>query len=216
MTGSDEVSIALVDDDPGVRQNLPKLLARFGLTVNWTASSGPEALARLRSGAVPSLLAVDVDMPGMTGHDLALRVAAAYPQVVIVMLTALDSRASLESATSAGARGYLLKSEKPELLAMQLRSAMMGARVVSDQLLGRILRNDPEEILVETPALTDREWEVLDALPLLSTNDAIGKRLGISTETVKQHVASIKRKLGVHDRVQAAVWAARYGSRGRE
>jgi two-component system nitrate/nitrite response regulator NarL len=146
-----------------------------------------------------------------------------FKNPVAMLTTSSDERDLVESLRS-GAQGYLLKDMEPDQLVVALRDIVAGKTVVAPDLapvLARVVQGDSIAPGVESPfaKLTPRENEILALLAEGQSNKVIARNLGISDGTVKLHVKSILRKLGVHSRVEAAVIAVEQGlrtSRGNE
>jgi len=200
--------ILLVDDHPLTRDALAALLAQQGFEVVGDAASGEEAIdaaERLQ----PDLVLLDLTMPGMGGLTALPRIREGAPECEIVVLTASDAEENLLAAIRAGAAGYLLKTEPPEQIATFLRGVVRGEAALSGgvarRLLDRVreggrLGGIPEAI---TNALSAREVEVLVLLDEHLGTDEIAQRLFISEHTVRSHVKSLLRKLGVSSRREA-------------
>lgn len=203
------VSIGLVDDDPLLLELLAEALRREGLVVSWTAS-GDCALECI-SECLPDVIGVDIRMPGIGGFELTKEILASFPGAVVVMLTSLEDSGSLSKAWTAGAIGYLVKTDSPDRVAAGFRTAAAGLKFVSPslQIQGACGCNAPGPVAPNP--LTSRETEVLELVARSLTNDQIARRLKISVETVKRHVSSILAKLKVPDRLGAVMWGVHNG-----
>jgi two-component system nitrate/nitrite response regulator NarL len=157
-------------------------------------------------------------MPSMDGMEVLRQLRKnGFTNPVAMLTTSSDERDLVESLRS-GAQGYLLKDMEPDQLVVALRDIVAGKTVVAPdlaQVLARVVQGDsiaPEE---ESPfaKLTPRENEILALLAEGQSNKVIARNLGISDGTVKLHVKSILRKLGIHSRVEAAVIAVEQGMR---
>jgi DNA-binding NarL/FixJ family response regulator len=137
------------------------------------------------------------------------------PDLRVVMLTAFADAELLFDAMQAGAAGYLLKHTPPTELVATLRRIVQGEHVLTPNLASRFLREFQARQSfgprVKLPQLSPREDEVLRLLATGETNRQIAKRLFVSDETIKSHVASIFRKLEVSDRTRAAILAVKAG-----
>ena len=201
--------ILIVDDHPLTREALSSLLGAHGLDVIGCASDGAEAIveaARLQ----PDLVLLDLSMPGIDGLTALPRLREAAPDCEVVVLTASGTEENLLSAIRAGAAGYLLKTEPPERIVEFLRGAAEGEAALSGSIARRLLEKVrqgrhadagvPDSI---ARALSAREVEVLLLLDDHLSTDQIAARLFISEHTVRSHVKSLLRKLGVSSRRQA-------------
>ena len=188
-------SVLIVDDHPLTRDALSALLGRHGFLVVGAASGGEEAIDLARR-LQPRLVLLDLSMPGVSGLDALPRIRAAAPGCEVVVLTASGTEENLLAAIRAGAAGYLLKSEPPERIVAFLKVRNGGGRRsgVPDAIAG---------------ALSAREVEVLLLLDEHLGTDQIAKRLFISEHTVRSHVKSLLRKLGVSSRRDALEALAR-------
>jgi two-component system, NarL family, response regulator DegU len=201
--------VLIVDDHPLTREALASLLTQHGFTVVGEASDGEQAIEEAeRLG--PDLILLDLSMPGLDGLKALPRLRAGAPDCEIVVLTASETEENLLAAIQGGAAGYLLKSEPPERIADFLRGVVHGEAALSGTVARRLVdrvRNGngrgsgvPDEIAA---ALSAREVEVLLLLDEHLTTEEIAKRLFISEHTVRSHVKSLLRKLGVSSRREA-------------
>jgi DNA-binding NarL/FixJ family response regulator len=159
----------------------------------------------------PDIVLLDVRIPEMDGLTVLGRLRMEDAQVKILMLSTYDNPTYVARAVALGANGYLLKSTSRADLIAAIRKAAGGEDVWTRDELRRVtgaLATPRMAGEIEVP-LTQRESEVLRQLAHGLTNKEIGQALGISYETVKEHVQHILRKIGVNDRTQAAVWAVR-------
>jgi RNA polymerase sigma factor (sigma-70 family) len=217
----DAVKVLIVDDHPIFRDGLRQCLeARRGLRVLGTASSGDEMWRALRAHGRPQIVLMDVELPGESGIELTRALHERHPEVRVVMLTAFSDSERVFAALKAGAVGYLLKNVPPDEICATVERAAAGEPMLSGEIAGRVLREfererQEERFREQLSALTAREEETLKLLATGESNREIGKRLFISEQTVKNHVASIFRKLQVNDRTKAALLAVRLGLGGK-
>jgi DNA-binding NarL/FixJ family response regulator len=200
--------ILIVDDHPLTRDALAALLVQQGFDVVGEAEDGEQAITEADT-LQPDLVLLDLTMPGMDGLTALPRIREQAPACEVVVLTASDSEENLLAAIRAGASGYLLKTEPPEQIATFLRSVARGDAALSGGVARRLLdrvreggRLDgiPEAI---TRVLSAREVEVLLLLDEHLGTDEIAQRLFISEHTVRSHVKSLLKKLGVSSRREA-------------
>jgi DNA-binding NarL/FixJ family response regulator len=200
--------ILIVDDHPLTRDALTSLLTQQGFEVVGDAASGEEAILAARNSQ-PDLVLLDLTMPGMDGLTALPKIREEAPECEVVVLTASDAEENLLGAIRAGASGYLLKTESPEQIATFLRGVARGEAALSGGVAKRLLervrvggRLDgiPEVI---TRTLSAREVEVLLLLDEHLGTDEIAQRLYISEHTVRSHVKSLLKKLGVSSRREA-------------
>ncbi|HMT85456.1 MAG TPA: response regulator transcription factor [Arachnia sp.] len=199
----EELRVALVDDDPVFAYTFADNLGRVGVRVLWIAADGPTALSRLKLPAdLPDVLAVDVMMPGMSGHQLASQVRDCHPDLPVVMCTALDRSDTLQKALDVGARGYLVKHDPPDRVAGLLRGAVAGELAFSQSSVERLVQSFRANEVKPCP-LSPRAIEILGLAKRGYTNVRIASLLGCSPYTVKQHLSTAYAKLDVADRAQA-------------
>jgi DNA-binding NarL/FixJ family response regulator len=207
--------VVVVEDHPIFREGVTQCLDAepdFRVVGEWT--TGRVDAERLRALA-PDIVLMDVELPEESGIEATKRLRTVLPGLRVVMLTAFANADLLFAAMQAGAVGYVLKHTPAAELVATLRRIAAGEHVLTPDLASRFLR---EFHLRQAPAhqaqlalLTAREEEVLRLLATGETNRQIAKRLFVSEETVKSHVAAIFRKLEVSDRTRAAVIAVKAG-----
>jgi DNA-binding NarL/FixJ family response regulator len=201
------VRVLLVDDQILMRSGLRKLLEiEDGIEIVADVGSGPDALAAVPV-CRPQVALVDARMPGMDGIELITRLTRDFPSVASIVLTTFDEDEYLFGALKAGARGFLLKDASPEELVAAIHRAAAGGTVLSDQVAGRVvaqLRGDTPA----QPVLSSREAEVARLVGAGASNREIAAELFITEGTVKNHVSSTLRKLGLRDRTQLALRVA--------
>lgn len=198
----DHVKIGLVDDDPLLLENLPLVLLPQGIHTVWAAVSAEAALEKLQS-VVPEVLLVDVDMPGMTGLELVPRLAAAWPGLPVVMLTALDSPELLRRICATQVRGMIIKSDDPATFAHLIRLAKVGQPVFSATPLRQFMGTGGAMTGAGAGLLTPRQREVLVLAADGLTNRQIARQLGCGIDTVKKHFVAINERLGTNSRANA-------------
>jgi len=210
--------VLLIDDHALVRKGLEELLGSRGIEVVGSAGSGDEGYDMALQSS-PDVILLDIKMPGLSGLETLEKLRNNNIKIPVLMLTMSRDEADLEQALRKGADGYLLKDMDPDDLIPALNDVLEGKNVVSKELIGSltsIVQGQPGKDEVrkpETPLseLTPREHEILIHIADGQSNKVIANNLGISDGTVKLHVKSILRKLGVHSRVEAAVIAVEHG-----
>lgn len=214
------IKVMIVDDHPVFREGLRQCLAaRKEFDVLAAVGGGEEMWRALRAEGLPRIVLMDVEMPGESGIELTKALHERYPDVRVVMLTAFSDSERVFSALKAGAVGYLLKNVSPDEICETVSRAAAGEPMLSGEIAGRVLREFERERTEERyreqlSDLTPREEEILRLLATGESNREIGRRLFISDQTVKNHVASIFRKLRVNDRTKAALLAVKLGLGG--
>lgn len=203
------IRVALVDDHSIVRRGLSAYLAaQSDIVIVGEAASGEEALNHA-SGWQADVIVMDVLMPGgIDGIETTRRLKRLLPQTQIVILSGYADDARIIGALRAGAMTYVEKDSQPEQLLEAVRGAAQGKAVFEPSLMQRVVQ---AQTMQHSDVLTEREGDVLRLLAEGLTNAEIAARLSVSEETVKTHVASILRKLGLSHRTQAAIYALRHG-----
>jgi DNA-binding NarL/FixJ family response regulator len=209
------VRVLLVDDHEVILDGLRAMLhsQRWRVRIVARARDADQALAAV-ADYLPDVVLLDVRLGRASGLDVARVVLERHPQVKVVFFTVYDDEQYLFQALRIGASGYLLKQARGAELADQLERVMAGEVVVDPALVGQVARTAAQLHAGEFwpgahLGLTQRESEVLGLLVRGLSNRAIAGELVIGEETVKTHVGSIYRKLGVSDRTQAVAAALR-------
>ena len=202
--------LLIVDDHEIIRVGLRLMLEKTDIEVVAEATTAAEAIASVEK-SVPDVVLMDIRMEGGDGLNTLGRLKLDHADLPIVLFSAYDNPTYIARAVALGAAGYVLKSAPRERLVEALQIAISGESAWTREELRRVtgaLATPRLSQDIEVP-LTQRESEVLRQMALGLTNKEIAKMLGISYETVKEHVQHILRKVGVTDRTQAAVWAVR-------
>jgi len=211
---SAKIRVLLCDDQALVRSGFRMILeARPDLEVVGEAEDGVQAIT-LGRRLTPDVILMDVRMPNLDGVQATRSLVAAGSRARIVILTTYDLDEYVHEAIRAGASGFLLKDVRPAQLVEAIRVVAAGdalrAPSVTRRLLQRFAATLPRQDSGPPPtlaALTRRELEVLKLLASGCSNLELAMRLFLSEATVKTHVSSILRKLGLRDRVQAVILA---------
>jgi NarL family two-component system response regulator LiaR len=190
--------------------------ARKEVRVIAAVGGGEEMWKAIRTHGPPQIVLMDVEMPHQSGIELTQELREKHPDVRVIMLTAFSDSERVFSALKAGAVGYLLKNVSPDEILATVERAAAGEPMLSGEIAGRVLREfererEEERYREQLDGLTPREEEILKLLATGESNREIGNRLFISEQTVKNHVASIFRKLHVNDRTKAALLAVKLG-----
>jgi DNA-binding NarL/FixJ family response regulator len=198
------IRVLLADDHGLVREGLSRLLGTVpDIEVVGAAADGHEAV-RLAGEHRPDVILMDLRMPGIDGSEATRRVLENDPTPQVVILTSFSERQEVLSALDAGAIGYLLKDAEPDELIRGIRAAAQGESPLAPRAARTLIgsRNS-----APSHQLSDREREVLGLVTRGLSNKLIARELGISEKTVKAHLTAIFQRIGVTDRVQAAMWA---------
>jgi len=200
-----QIKVLIVDDHPVVRAGLTSMLGtQPNLEVIGSASTGEEALDMVRRGD-PDVLLLDLRMPGMNGVDTLGALAKTGSSSRVIILTSFETDEDIYRAFQAGAQGYLLKNTSLREMVEAITMVHAGRRYVPGHIASRLA-----ERMMRTN-LTVRELEILKMLAKGPTNKEIAQALGISDNTVRNHVNSIIEKLEVSDRTEAATTAIQRG-----
>ncbi|MEU3983726.1 response regulator transcription factor [Streptomyces sp. NPDC026672] len=216
------IRVLVVDDQALVRAGVTMLLRTAGEEVVGEAADGQEAV-RLAQQLRPDVVLMDLRMPRMNGVEATRRILAALPETHVLMLTTFDEDAEVYGALRAGAVGYLLKDGSPEAMIDAVRRSARGEPLLAPAVMARVLARAMEahsETVTRTAAdvgnnrmaaLTPRERDVLALIGAGHSNAEIGEALHLGVTTVKTHVGAITQKLGLRNRIQAAVLAHQFG-----
>lgn len=206
--------VLIADDQALVRSGFRLIIeASEDLTVVAEAANGVEAIECVRQYD-PDVVLMDVRMPGMDGVEATRRIVASGANARILILTTFDVDEYVHDAIRAGASAFLLKDIRPAQLVEAIRIVAAGeallAPSVTRRLLERFASSFPAELTPHQPlvdTLTSRELEILTLLANGLSNAELAERLYLGETTIKTHVSSILRKLGLRDRVQAVIFA---------
>lgn len=218
-----EITLIVADDHPLFRQGVVDALSlEKDFQVIAQAANGKEAIGFIRS-LKPMVAVLDINMPEMNGQQVTHLVTAEHLSTRVVLLTGYDDTEQAIHAVLAGAVGYCAKEIEPDVLARTIRAVAEGRYAIAGNIFNRRdldrwideqmdgARRSYSEPGSPFHPLSDREMEVLACVVRGMSNKEIAGLLGISHQTVKNHVTSILRKFGVEDRTQAVVYALRRG-----
>jgi DNA-binding NarL/FixJ family response regulator len=204
-------NVILADDHPVVRAGIRNLLEQApDIVVIGEASDGKEAL-RMVEELKPDVLLLDMEMPGISGAEVAHELMASGSTVHILALSAHDDKEYIQELLANGASGYLVKEEVPNAIVEAVRGVSRGERGWLSRRIAAKMSAWMQEGEQDRKGLTTREVEVLQAVVAGKTNQEIGLALGISEKTVEKHLEGVFSKLQVASRVEAAVRAVREG-----
>ncbi|KAB8194534.1 response regulator [Nonomuraea phyllanthi] len=209
------IRVLVADDQALVRAGVRMLLQAAGdMEVVGEAEDGAGAV-RLAEQHLPDVILMDLRMPRVDGLEAIKRVLAARPGARIVVLTTFAEDANVYAALRAGAVGFLVKDDEPERMVDAVRRAAAGEQLLAPSVLRRVVErflSAEEQSAAPPPAgLTEREVEVLALVGTGLSNAEIAEELHVGVTTVKTHIAAAMEKLGLRNRIQAAVVAHRTG-----
>ena len=205
------VRLLLVDDHAIFRRGLRDILSdTTDLEVVGEASDGNEALEKALA-SLPNVVLMDLHMPECDGITATVRILQEVPETRILILTISENEVDLLEAIKAGARGYLLKEEEPEQVALAVRQVARGGVVCSASMANHLLEvfkfSTAKPSVKGVNALSPREREVLELVAEGASNKVISRELRIAESTVKVHLMHIFEKLHLANRTQAAAYA---------
>jgi two-component system, NarL family, response regulator len=205
MPQANLIRILIVDDHPVVRAGLASMLGtQAELSIIGSAPGGEAAMAILLEQDVDVVL-LDLRMPGMSGIETLLGIKRMGSRARVIILTSFETDEDIYRAVQAGAQGYLLKDTSLKEMVEAIQTVHSAKRYIPREIASRLAER------MMRSNLTARELEILKMLSKGLTNKQIGSALGISGNTVKNHVNSIIEKLEVSDRTEAATTAIQRG-----
>ena len=218
-----QITLVVVDDHPLFRQGVVDALSlEPDMSVVGQSANGDEALAMIRA-LRPNVAVLDVNLPGMNGQQVTHQVTQDKLPTRILLMTGYDDVEQAIHAALAGAAAYCTKGLQPQVLPRIIREVAEGKYVIGEDVFNRReleqwledqmdgARRSYSEPGSPYHPLSDREMEVLACVVRGLSNKEIAGLLGISHQTVKNHVTAILRKFGVEDRTQAVVYALKRG-----
>jgi DNA-binding NarL/FixJ family response regulator len=212
------IRVVLADDEAMIRAGVKAILATDpGIEVVAEASDGREAIELVRRHR-PDVVLLDIRMPRLDGLSAAAELRVSMPEVAVVMLTTFDEDEHVAKALEEGAAGFLLKAADPRELLIGVRAVADGAAYLSPRIAQKVIAQLGGGKLTkagiarkQVESLTARERDVLALVGRGLSNQAIGRELFLSEGTVKAHVSAILQRLGLGNRVQAAIVAYEAG-----
>jgi DNA-binding NarL/FixJ family response regulator len=221
---SEQIKVLIVDDHPLFRQGLRDLLDTDPImNVVGEAADGEVAIEAVYD-IKPDVILMDINLPTINGLQVTRKIKTQFADVKVIMITGYDDAEQVFHAFRVGASAYCPKDVTPESLTNIIQAVVAGKYAVGEKIMtydellawieqkigrfGGPLVGDSDELFVP---LSPREMEILEHVTKGLSNKEIAYKLGISHQTVKNHMTAILRKLRVDDRTQAAVYALRHG-----
>jgi len=197
--------VLIVDDDALIRKSLEIALGcEDDITVIGTVENGAECVQACTKD-LPDIILMDIRMPGMDGIAATRQLKKVHPEVRIMMLTTFDDKPNISQALSAGADGYLLKTDEISAIAGKLRTLVQGVGVLDTEVLKKL--SAPVSSVLDE--LTQREGDIVRLVAQGLSNKEIAAQLFLSEGTIRNNIAVIMDKLDVNNRTQLGL--AYYG-----
>lgn len=208
MNDQRSIKVVIVDDHPSYAKGLDMLLRTLAPDVRVVGLAGDAkgALDQIATH-LPDIVLMDIKMPDGDGIEATRLIREMFPIVKVVMLTVSEDDQDVYDAMRLGASGYLPKQIEVEELVSAIRSIHGGQVVISPIVAGKLLRQSNEEVV----PLTDGEKDLLRLVAEGHDNARIAEILAVSESTLKRNLRNILEKLQLHNRIQAAVYAAKKG-----
>ena len=210
------IKVAIAEDNRSYSKALQDvILSLAGMELAITATNGKDIFQKIvKAETAPDLVLMDIEMPVTDGIAATSRIKRLFPNIRIVMISVFDDRERVFDAILAGASGYLLKGEKPEVIERAIHDALEDRLPMSPVIAGLTLelvksRQQGSDKLIEENDLTARETEVLKELTEAKSYKQIADKLSISVKTVGNHVQNIYAKLQVSSKAEAVKMAYR-------
>ncbi len=212
------VKVMIVDDHRFFRDGVMNVLkAAEDIQIVAEAATGAEAI-ELAASKQPTVVLMDLQMPGLSGIETAQRILRVNPYTGIVILTMLEDTDALLATLRVGARGYILKDADDKELLRSIRAVANGEALFGPEVARRLLQYvasvEPASARSAFPELTEREREILALMSQGRSNEDVAGALGTSIKTVRNQVSSILSKLQVTDREEAVARARAVGMNG--
>jgi DNA-binding NarL/FixJ family response regulator len=205
------IKVSIVEDDAKLRETMARYFAgQSGFKCLDTYPDAESALAGIPKNP-PDVVLMDINLPGIDGIECVARLRSAVPELKIIMLTVFEDSERVFNSLSAGAFGYLVKSNRPAKILQAIREVYEGGSPMSGHIARMVVQSFGKrgETTDETASLTPRELEVLHGLSCGQPYKQIAEELGISLSTVRTYIQRIYEKLHVHSQTEAVMKYAR-------
>lgn len=212
MSGTEPISVMIVEDDEAVREGLRQLIdGSSGYTCRLASASAEDAL-KLIPEHIPDVVLMDINLPGMNGIDCVVCIKNSWPAIQVMMLTVFDNSDEIFKSLAAGATGYLLKKTPPARLLEAITELVNGGSPMSGEIARKVVQTFSKPVLHQMPEsnLTPREEQILQYLTKGFLYKEIAAELFISIETVRSHIRKIYQKLQVRTRTEAVIRSFRH------
>jgi two-component system response regulator DevR len=209
------IRIAIIDDHEIVREGLKSILQCEPDFEVVAESDTAEGLGELVEKANPDVVLLDARLPGISGAEACRELVAAHPEIAVLMVSTYSDDQLVEECIRAGAKGYVVKDIERFSLKESIRAVAQGQGAVSPEVAGKVLERlrttEESSPRVSSMPLSEPQLKILRLIAAGFSNREIASRIYLSENTVKSHVQEIFRKLGVRNRVEAALTASREG-----
>ncbi len=209
-------SIVLTDDHVLLRNGLAGLLKSLGHTVLFEADNGKDLIEKLKPGAVPDIVMLDINMPDMDGYETARWLKQHHPDVKVLALSMYDNENAIINMLKCGAKGYILKDSDPALLKAALHDLVHKGFFYSDLVSGKLIHaiNQMDDDCGHTKKpnnLNDREKDFLKYTCTEMTYKEIAEKMFVSPRTIDGYRDALFEKLNVKTRVGLAIYSIKNG-----
>ena len=206
-----KIRVLLADDHPLVRAGIrATLMAQDDLELVGEAADGDQ-VQQLCQTQSPDVLLLDLHMPGPSALQTVAFLRERLPAIRVIMLTAYDDDAYVRSLVAAGAVGYILKDEAPEVVVRAIRTVMHGDTWFSRAIIEKLNQPSAQILQVGDAELTEREREILAMIGQGCDNAQIAETLSLAEQTVRNSISRLYAKLGLTSRAQAIIWTRERG-----
>jgi len=209
------IRIAIVDDHEIVREGLKSILQKEPDFEVVAEAGTADDLSALVDQAVPDVVLLDARLPGISGAEACKRLVASHPDIAVLIVSTYADEHLVEECINAGARGYVVKDIERFTLKESIRAVHSGGGAVSPSVAAKVLDRLRSHEQAPTPErqmpLSDTQLEIVRLISSGLSNREIAARVHLSENTIKSHVQEVFRKLGVDNRVEAAVRASQEG-----
>lgn len=209
------IRIAVVDDHEIVREGLKSILQSEPDFEVVAAAGTADDLSALVDHVLPDVVLLDARLPGISGAEACHRLVASHPDVAVLIVSTYADERLVDECIKAGAKGYVIKDIEQFTLKESIRAVHAGGGVVSPSVAAKVLDRLRSQEHARTPErpmpLSDTQLEIVRLISSGLSNREIAARVHLSENTIKSHVQEVFRKLGVDNRVEAAVRASQEG-----
>jgi len=212
MTDETVIQVAYADDHKVVRKGIISFINELGgIEVVIEADNGKELIEKIeKSGIIPDVCIVDINMPGMNGFDTTIALKQKWRKIKVLVLTAFEVELYLVRMISYGANGYLLKSCDPDEIKKAIVAIHNDGMYYADYRT-RNLVNDVKSERVMLPRLTEGEMQLLNHCCSDLSYGQIAEKIGVTQKSLEGHRDNLCRKLGINSRIGLAMFAMQFG-----